>query len=481
MKTYIQLCLWALAVLWKYKIIKKSDRLRLWRKTLNLFLCFLAFADKERPALQLRGAMICAILSALYDYETDWVPIKNTSQSLYRDLLFETVTDAEARKIGWELFENDLYGQLSVHGLERGSDALVFYRIVISSEWLNEYSLAEIESHGRSLQIVDDLLDLDEDRANGHTNCLLTNEREQYLREVKEFSKSDFCKALEENSMIYYKICFCLFGPRVEETPTRRELVASSRPLSGVFAFILTVVGFKVLNLPLLPAIPIALAFCGITLSIMVFNDLMDKHRDVKKGKTLASRYPWHVFKMWKWTSGISLVLLVFTAVFWWKLALFALAIWILGLVYSVEKLSYPLNNLLVAFCAAAPVLMGAVHGSHLGVKTILVFIIIFGAITVSEVIKDIADVDSDYGYKDTLATQIGKIGAGVHAVGLCFPLFPFLFIYPNPAVRIIGTGFPLIVITLWICVARFRSAYWAEKAVDFFLTAFLIVLLCTH
>ena len=481
MKTYIQLCLWALAVLWKFKTITKADRLRLWRKTLNLFLCFLAFTDKQRPAAQLRGAMICGLLSALYDYETDWVPIKGTTQSLYRDLLFETVTDAKARKIGWELFENDLYGKLSVHGLERGSDALVFYRIVINSEWLNKYSLAEIESHGRSLQIVDDLLDLDEDRANGHTNCLLTEDREQYLREVKEFSKSGFCKTLEENSMIYYKICFRLFGPRVEETPTRQELVASSRPLSGVFAFILTVVGFKILNLPLLPAIPIALVFCGITLSIMVFNDLMDKHRDVKKGKTLASRYPWHVFRVWKWTSGISLALLILTVVFWWKLALFALAVWVLGLVYSVEKLSYPLNNLLVAFCAASPVLMGALYGNHLGIETVLVFTIIFGIITVREMIKDIADSESDLGYKDTLPTQIGKSGAWLHAGRLCYPLCMVICVYPNLAIRIMGACLPVIVALLWTFNLRFRTTYWTERTADIFLTAFLIMLLCTH
>lgn len=480
MKTYIQLCLWALAVLWKSKTITKANRLRLWRKTINLFLCFLAFTDKERPQPQLKGAMVCALLSALYDYETDWVPIQG-SCSLYRELLEETVTDKDAQKIAWNLFEADLHNHLSIHGLERGSDALAFYKLVIGSKWLNKYSVAEIESHGRSLQIVDDILDLDENRANGHTNCLLTNEREQYLREAKEFSQSDFCKALEENSMIYYKICFRLFGPRVEETPTMSEMIASCRPLTGLFAFVLTVVGFKILKLSLLPAIPIALVFCGITLSIMVFNDLMDKHRDTKKGKTFASRYPWHVFRIWKWVSGITLIVLIVTSVFWWKLALFSFVIWVLGSVYSVDKLSYPINNLLVAFCSGSPLLAGAIYSSNLGIRTLLTFLIVFGTITVTEVIKDIADVDSDHGHKDTLATRVGRFRAGLHATRLCYPLAVAACVYPNLLVRLIGLCFPILVVILGVFCTRFRSTYWAEKAGDLFLTLLLIVLLCTQ
>ena len=480
MKTYIQLCLWALAVLWKSKTITKADRIRLWRKTINLFLCFLAFTDKERPAPQLRGAMICALLSALYDYETDWVPIQG-SHSLYREFLEETVADENARKIAWELFDADSHNRLSTHGLERGSDALAFYKLVIGSECLNKYSAQEIESYGRSLQIVDDILDLEEDRVNGHTNCLLTNEREQYLQEAKVFSQSDFCKALEENSIIYYKICFRLFGPRVEETPTLWELIVSCRPLTGLFAFVLTIVGFKILKLPLLPAIPIASAFCGLTLSIMVFNDLIDKHRDARKSKTFASRYPWHVFKTWKWTSGITLLLLIITAVWWWKLAAFGLAIWMLGLLYSVEKISYPFNNLLVAFCSGSPVLVGILQAHRLETRPLLLFYIIVSTIIATETVKDMQDKLADIGHKDTLATRTVWPAVATHAVALLYLPLMGLMLYPNTVIRMLGYIFGGVAFYLGLSFTRTGVLKKAEGLVDVFLALLLIVLLFTQ
>lgn len=480
MKTYIQLCLWALAVLWKLKTITKADRLRLWRKTLNLFLCFLPFTDKERPGAQLRGAMICALLSALYDYETDWVPIQGPD-SLYRDLLYQLVDDVGARKIAWELFEADLHNRLSKHGLERGSEALAFYRIVIGSEWLGKCSAREIESHGRSLQIVDDILDLEEDRANGHTNCLLTDEREQYLREAKEFSESDFCRALERNSMIYYKICFRLFGPRVEETPEFRDLLRSCRPHTGLFAFVLTIVGFKILKLSLLSAVPIALAFCGITLSIMVFNDLMDKHRDVNKGKTLASRYPWHIFRTWKWVSGITMITLLITAVFWWKLALFCGIIWVLGLIYSVEKLSYPVNNLLVALCSGSPALVGMIQAERWDLKVLFLFFIVSTTIVVMETVKDMQDKDADIGHKDTLATRVAWPMAAMQAVLLCYLPIIGVALYPNGLVRSLGYLFGVVVFFLGLSFTRHKALFSAELAGDVFLTSLLLALLFTQ
>lgn len=480
MKTYIQLCLWALAVLWKLKIIKKANRLHLWRKTLNLFLCFLPFTDKERPQAQLRGAMTCALLSALYDYETDWVPIQGPD-SLYRELLYQTVADVHARKIAWELFETDLHNHLSKHGLERGSDALAFYRIVIGSEWLGKYSAKEIESCGRSLQIVDDILDLEEDRTNGHTNCLLTDEREQYLREVKEFFESDFYRTLERNSMIYYKIYFSLFGPRVEETPAFRDLMVSCRPHTGLFAFVLTLVGFKILKLPLLPAVPIALAFCGITLSIMVFNDLMDRHNDVNKSKTLASHYPWHIFRIWKWTSGTTMIILLITAVFWWKIALFCGVIWVMGLVYSIEKLPYPVNNLLVALCSGSPALVGMIQAEHWNLKVVFLFFIVSTTIVVMETVKDMQDKNADIGHKDTLATRVAWPTAAMQTVLLCYLPIIGVMLYPNGLIRSLGYLFGMVVFFLGLSFTRPKALLKAELAGDVFLATLLLALLFTQ
>ena len=160
---YIQLALWALVVLWQFKTINHINRLLLWRKTMNLFVCFLAFTDTSRPYRQLRGAMLCAILSALYDYDTDWVPIEQYRDSHFLELLNKEVTNESARTSAGKLFTADKENRVSEDGLERGGTALLFYHLLIKSEWMSRYSSEHIAFFGSRLQIIDDLLDLNED------------------------------------------------------------------------------------------------------------------------------------------------------------------------------------------------------------------------------------------------------------------------------------------------------------------------------
>lgn len=200
---YLLQCLWALAALWHEKTIARRDRLLLFKKTVNLFICFLAFTDTRRPRRQLRAAMQCALLSAIYDYETDWVRVPNLSSSIYLRLLTAYVPDIRIREGATQLFERDWSGNLSEHGLERGSSALTFYHAVINAEWLSEYSATEIARYGRALQIVDDLIDLEYDRAKGDTNCLLVDNAEQYHREARMFLEGPFYKALEDHAAVY--------------------------------------------------------------------------------------------------------------------------------------------------------------------------------------------------------------------------------------------------------------------------------------
>lgn len=199
---YLRPCLWALAVLWQITSVKPINRLRLWRKSINLYLCCLAFTDKERPREQLRGAMTCALLSALYDYETDWVTIENIDDSVYLRTLKILVPDPLIREPAKRLFEADLNDQLSEDGLERGSTAFTFYTTVINSRWLRMRA-ERLNALGRCLQMLDDALDLEADRANGHKNCFLTANRGTHLEAAARFLESDFFVALGRNSRVY--------------------------------------------------------------------------------------------------------------------------------------------------------------------------------------------------------------------------------------------------------------------------------------
>jgi hypothetical protein len=481
MITHIQLCLWAFAVLWKNKNITRIDRLRVWRKSINLFVCFLAFTDKERPKKQLRGAMICAFLSAVYDYETDWHPISKTDDSFYLELLNEHVKSESARLIGSELFKADLKKQLSEHGLERGSDALVFYHELIASEWMKKSSAEQIAQAGENLQIIDDLLDLKDDRAEGHTNCFLTGESGWYRQQATKFLESPFFQTLEQNSLVYHLLrikCSRILGEQGGNPPTKKQLIRSCRPLTGIFAFLLTLAGFKILHLPWIPAFFTASGFAGITWSIMISNDLLDKNRDKEKGKMLAFRYPWHVFNFWKYVSGSTFVILVCEGMLWPQTAVFSFLVWMLGILYSVIRPRYPINNLLVAFCSGSPILAGSMYGDGFHFESFLTFTLVFGTIAVTEVIKDIQDVGGDLRYKDTFPNQVGRFRAGLHSARLCYPLFAVACVHPNLAVRILGMSFPMIMVTSGVFFARFRSLYWAEKAGDIFLTLLLVVLL---
>jgi len=237
--------LWALQVIWGLKAIWPVDRLRLWRKSINLFLSFLAFTDKERPQPQLRRAMLCAILSALYDHDSDWTYGNRKGQNF--ESLLHLVESEEARTLAQQLFTEDVGHQLSKHGLERGSAALRFYWLVIESQWMKDYTVQEINCFGRKLQILDDLLDSEDDRIAGDTNCLLTDEAGEYIAEGTEFLENEFFGKLKINSIVYRvlerKACGLLKKFSTREV-TFGQLWETGRPMTGVYAFITTLIGF---------------------------------------------------------------------------------------------------------------------------------------------------------------------------------------------------------------------------------------------
>ena len=151
--------------------------------------------------------MTCAVLSAVYDYDTDWVRTANPEMSMFfcelDRLLQNHPKRDEAIVKARELFQLDWERKLSIDGLERGSVALRFYWLVIESRWMSGYTAEQIDTFGRELQIVDDLLDLEKDRRAGDTNCFLTKGADGFVREGAEFLMSNFFRKLEENSRVY--------------------------------------------------------------------------------------------------------------------------------------------------------------------------------------------------------------------------------------------------------------------------------------
>ncbi len=478
---YISLCRLAFVILWKEKTITRMDRFRLCKKSLNLFVCFIAFTDKERPKEQLRGAMISAILSAVYDYETDWVRIKDVQNSIYLRLLKKYAYNSSAYEEAHELFIYDWEGELSEHGLERGSSALIFYHSMIKSQWMKKYNQREIAKNGRLLQIVDDLLDLEEDAKNGDTNCFLTKDSEQYLPEAKTFIGSDFFKALQSRCIVYYLLHFeCLRVINEQEGiyPTKHEIIRSLRPFTGLYAFVFTIIGFRFFSLTWLPAITTGLMFVGATWSVMVWNDLVDKERDVKKGKMFAFLHPYLAHKIWWQINKVTILLLFVCAIVSWQLALLSVVVWLLGIGYSVLKPRYPWNNVLVAFCSASPVLAGMTYFGVFSGKVFLLFLIVFFTITITELIKDIQDMEGDVGYKSTLPTQSGKFTAVVVAIFLCWLPIVGTILYPSRATVWSSLIFIPIVWSLAFSVKYKHAPHWAEKWSDVFVASLLITVL---
>ena len=475
-------CLWALKILWQYKSISKANRLLLWKKSIRLYLSLLAFMDQERPENQLQGGMISAVITAVYDYETDWVPILNPVKSRTFALLNKYVADSHAQKIAHQLFANDLGQRLSADGLERGSVALTFYRALIQSRWMSEYSSSEINTFGRSLQMVDDLLDYEDDQRLGHTNCFLTPDQNRFLKEARAFLKSDFFQALVSRSIVYQRLeleCKQMINRIEGNSPSWSKLFNVGRPKSSFFAGALALTCSSLVGLSWQITWTVAVAYTCISMSIMMLNDLIDRHHDAKRGKTLACDHTWRLFQFWTRLSKITMAFVLVSCVLNIWVGLFILGIWLLGLGYSFVPHWYIVQNLIVAFCVASPALCVTVPFLEWRLEPLLIFGAVFGTIWMREIVKDIEHIDTDAGYKETIPVRQGHIPAvsllfgGLWAIPVTLLVF-----YPSWPVKLVG---------LLFCVVQFSNANMllhpqkqpiAIRSLDIVLTVLVTMLL---
>jgi 4-hydroxybenzoate polyprenyltransferase len=406
-------------------------------KTNRLYLSLLAFTDKSRPVEQLRQAMICAVLTAVYDYDTDWVG-GNRNGANFLPLLDRLVVSQKARDAACKLFKKDTANALSADGLERGSTALRFYWFVIDAKWMRHYLPEEIDAFGRFLQIVDDLLDLENDRAANDKNCfLLGGNTREYARQAHGFLESEFFTALAENSRVY-KVIKKKVAAKLQRfsacTVTFKQLLSTGRPSTGVYAFFATLIGFGFFeSVPWVPQMLAALGFAGITMSIMVFNDYVDRHHDRKKAKTFASEHPRELLQYWGVLNGITLGLVGMLAMWDVWTALFCVLVWVIGLLYSFIPHWFITQNAVVACCSGAPILCGTVFNRGLSKESIVTFLLLASLIFLREVYKDTEDKEIDTGYKETLPVRFGHQPTfALLFVYLYIPATLFVF-HPNP------------------------------------------------
>lgn len=479
MVKHLRVCLWAFTVLWKLKTIKGLDRLGLWVKSMNLYYCFLGFADEHPPWEQVYGAMLGAVLSAVYDYDTDWRAASSYERSHLHALLERYVPSENARHVAGSLFQTDLAGELSREGLERGGPALVFYDLLIRSNRFSAYSPEEIDNFGKYLQIVDDLLDFTEDERNRHKNCLIGPRRDFFLAEGETFLASGFYEELVRQAKIYELIrikCLARINELRGNVAPRKELLNSVRPRTGAFAAVLTLAGFRLYDAPWLIAVLATCAFTGITWSIMVTNDLIDRQNDVRKGKTLAREHTWEMVVMWVKLSMLINVFLAGVLLLHAGVGILCLFVWVIGILYSFTRRMQVVNNLIVASCSASPVLCGAVYAGKLEERTVIIFVCIFIAIFMREIVRDIADVPSDPGYKRTIPLSIGHMPAVMLLVTGCFVLSVSVMFYPSWPVRASAVILAPSAATFGLMLLHPERQPLAIRHFDYFLTVFLLI-----
>ncbi|MCX6723304.1 MAG: UbiA family prenyltransferase [Candidatus Staskawiczbacteria bacterium] len=456
----------------------------MWVKSVNLYYCFLAFVDVERPVNQLRSAMVCAFLSAIYDYETDWQPIASADDSAFLQLLNRYVGNTDAAKKASELFLTDLNGKLSKDGLERGSGAFRFYCSVIGSKWLAKYSNAELDEFGRLLQQIDDLLDFVNDQKYGDINCFLVEQRGEFINQAKAFLQSGFYLELVNRSSVYTLVrwrCSHVCHKLSNTLPTIKQIINVHRPPTTLYAGLTVFAGFNMttgMNNWLI--VIVAVVFALITANIMVFNDLVEREHDRKKDKNFCYEYTWSVMSTFTLGVAIISVLLLVVAYADTVASLFIGGVWLIGLLYSlrfVRKL-YVAQNLIVAACSASPILCGAIHARTMTPSVSLIFCSLTAMVLMREFLKDIEDVSSDNGYKETLPTRKGVMITVFTMLMLAYVPATLLVFSPIKSVRMTAYGLALVESLAGLSLLHPDRCRFIKYSIDFVLCCILLAIL---
>ena len=161
--------------------ISSKERKRYYSKSARQAACYAGFSQKL-SLKQAAGAGKAAFLTCAYDVATDWGKPPGVTGAFIQ--ILDAVASPHLVQMSLKLMERDLRGELEHDGLERGIVALRFVLEMMGLEEAYKNKGINIDKLGMDLQIVDDVLDFEEDRISGDTNCLFTPRRDPYLLQM---------------------------------------------------------------------------------------------------------------------------------------------------------------------------------------------------------------------------------------------------------------------------------------------------------
>jgi len=164
--------------------IRFGELNRYLRKCLNLGLCYGAFTNKWSVIAAVRAGD-AAFLCCVYDVASDWRGFENEPRTQLEKVLHRFAPKSGV-DLALDLFEMERTERLSADGLERGVLALQFVAGLAGST--DKFQRYGIDTVGRLLQMIDDILDIEEDIAHDDQNCFLGPRRILYLAELTHFS-----------------------------------------------------------------------------------------------------------------------------------------------------------------------------------------------------------------------------------------------------------------------------------------------------
>lgn len=186
--------------------IKKSEWKRYLEKSIGLALCYAAFAELGKIK---EGWMAgkAAFLCCAYDIVTDWRGFDSKSRLIFEKVLHSIGVSDELQKSTMNLYEREIFQQLEDDGLDRGAIALRFILKLMGCENTREVIWKNLDEIGRLLQIVDDVLDYEHDVKYGDINCLTTENRDIYLKQLlNKFEDAEVRKLFGNESYVLRKV-----------------------------------------------------------------------------------------------------------------------------------------------------------------------------------------------------------------------------------------------------------------------------------
>lgn len=185
--------------------IRRQEWRRYYFKSINLALCYRGFIPDNNLGAARRAGR-AAFYCCAYDVITDWRQFCASGRRWFQGLL-KAELPADLNDLVFRLYEQERTSQLGQDGLSRGIEALKFVTGLIGSSQYIRRNL-NFDELGITMQIIDDVLDLAEDKRMGEMNCLLSGRREKYLQMLLSFDTAQFKAILPSGTILIRVIHF---------------------------------------------------------------------------------------------------------------------------------------------------------------------------------------------------------------------------------------------------------------------------------